>query len=212
MSETVRYILVAVIGYLLGSVSVGIIVSKLFHGPDLHTVGSGSTGASNVLRTMGVKWGLITLFLDFAKALLAGGIGWWLGGDLTGAMIAGLACVIGHNWPVFFQLEGGKGVAASCGVVLTTFPIAGVISILTCIGVIAIWRYISLGSMVLVTLFALLVSIFWSQGNLLIILWAWIIAGLCIWRHQSNIRRLLNGTERKIGQKENIDQEENHKA
>ncbi len=202
MSEIVRYILVAVISYLLGSISVGILLSKLTNGPDLHKVGSGSTGASNVLRTMGVKYGVITLFGDFAKAMLAGGIGWWLGGSLTGAMIAGLFCVLGHNWPVFFKLEGGKGVAATCGVVLTTFPVAGVISILVCIAVIAIWRYISLGSMVLVTLFAILVSIFFAQGNIFIILWAWVIAGLCIGRHHGNIQRLLSGTERKIGQKE----------
>ncbi|MBR1685879.1 MAG: glycerol-3-phosphate 1-O-acyltransferase PlsY [Clostridia bacterium] len=202
MTDIVKYILVAVLAYLLGSVSVGIILSKLSHGPDLHTVGSGSTGASNVLRTMGLKYGLVTLFGDFAKALLACGIGWWIGGDLSYAMVAGLACIIGHNWPVFFHMEGGKGVAASCGVVLTTFPVAGVISILVCIAVIAVCRYISVGSMVLVTLFAILVSVFYSGGNWLIILWAIAIAALCIWRHHGNIQRLRQGTERKIGQKE----------
>ena len=151
MSPAIAYILVAVVAYLLGSISVGIVVSKLFHGPDLHKVGSGSTGASNVLRTMGTKWGLITLFGDFAKAVLACGIAWWTIGTIEAAMLAGLACILGHNWPIFFKMEGGKGVAASCGVALMTFPIAGVVSILTCIAVIAIWRYISLGSMVFVT-------------------------------------------------------------
>ena len=202
MSIYAKYILVAVIGYLLGSISVGMIVSKLFHGPDLHKVGSGSPGASNVLRTMGTKFGLVTLFGDFCKALIACALACWIGKDLSYVMVAGLACVIGHNWPVFFKMEGGKGVATSCGVVLMTYPVAGVISILTCIAVIAIWRYISLGSMVLLTLFALIVSVFYSQGNLLIILWAWVLATMCIYRHRGNIDRLRHGTERKIGQKE----------
>ena len=100
------------------------------------------------------------------------------------------------------SLEGGKGVAASCGVALMTFPVAGTISILTCLAVIAIWRYISLGSIVLVTLFALLVSIFYAHGDCMIIVWAWIVALLCIYRHHGNIDRLLHGKERKIGQKE----------
>ncbi len=204
MSDTVKYILVIVLGYLLGSVSVGIILSKLTHGPDLHKVGSGSTGASNVLRTMGTKWGVLTLFGDFAKAVIACGIGWWVGGDITYAMVAGLACIIGHNWPVFFNMEGGKGVAASCGVVLMTYPVAGAISILICIAVIAIFRYISVGSMLLVTLFALIVSIFYAQGNVLIILWAWLIALMCIFQHRTNIQRLKSGKERKIGQKEKL--------
>ena len=202
MSPAIAYILVAVVAYLLGSISVGIVVSKLFHGPDLHKVGSGSTGASNVLRTMGTKWGLITLFGDFAKAVLACGIAWWTIGTIEAAMLAGLACILGHNWPIFFKMEGGKGVAASCGVALMTFPIAGVVSILTCIAVIAIWRYISLGSMVFVTLFALIVTIFYANGSWLIIAWAWVTALRCIFRHHANVDRLIHGKERKIGQKE----------
>lgn len=204
MSPVLQYILVGVAGYILGSVSVGLLVSKLFHGPDLHKVGSGSTGASNVLRTMGPKWGFVTLCGDFAKAVLACAIAWWTIGTIEAAMLAGLTCILGHNWPIFFQLDGGKGVASSCGVVLMTFPVAGAISILVCIAVIAIWRYISLGSMVLVTVFAIIVTIFFAHGSWLIIVWAWIIALLCIFRHHGNIQRLINGTERKIGQKEKI--------
>lgn len=202
MSPVVSYILVAVAAYLIGSVSVGIVVSKLFNGPDLHKVGSGSPGASNVLRTMGTKCGLITLFGDFAKAILACGIAWWTIGTIESAMLAGLACILGHNWPIFFKMEGGKGVATSCGVALMTFPVAGAASILTCIAVIAIWRYISLGSMVFVTLFAVIVTIFFAHGSWLIIAWAWVLALLCIFRHHSNISRLIHGKERKIGQKE----------
>ncbi|MCR4883122.1 MAG: glycerol-3-phosphate 1-O-acyltransferase PlsY [Clostridiales bacterium] len=202
MSSAVQYILIAALAYLIGSVSVGQVVSKIFHGPNLRKVGSGSTGASNVLRTMGTKYGLMTLFGDFAKAVLSCAIAWWTIGTIEAAMLAGLACILGHNWPIFFKMEGGKGVAASCGVALMTFPVAGAISILTCLAVIAIWRFISLGSMVLVTLFALLVTIFYAHGNWLIIIWAWIVALLCIYRHHGNINRLLHGKERKIGQKE----------
>ena len=204
MSLTVQYILLILVAYLIGSVSVGQLITHITHGPNLKKVGSGSTGASNVLRVMGTKWGLVTLFGDFAKALFSCGIAWWTIGTLPAAMAAGLACIIGHNWPIFFHMEGGKGVASSCGVALMTYPIAGVISILTCIAVIAIWRYISLGSLVLVTLFALIVTIFYSGGNWLIILWAWAVALMCIYQHRTNIQRLIHGKERKIGQKEKI--------
>ena len=205
MDQVLLYVLIVVLGYLLGSISVGMILAKRFHGPDLHKVGSGSTGASNVLRTMGIKWGVITLLGDFLKAVAACAIAHWIsGGEQYAAMLAGFACIIGHNWPIFFGMSGGKGVAASCGVMLMCYPLYGSISILITILIIAVTRYISLGSMIMLVLFALQVTIFASGGNLLIIAWAWILAAICIWRHHGNIERLIHGTERKIGQKEKL--------
>ena len=196
----VTYVLVGVIAYLLGSISTGLLVAKLNHGPNLREVGSKNTGASNVLRTMGLKSGLITFAGDCGKAALACGIGYWTLGQF-GAMLAGLMVILGHNWPVFFQFKGGKGVASSCGVMLVCFPIPALISYAVAIGIIAATRFISLGSMCMLTVFAILVSVFFSGGDLLVILWAVLLAALCILRHRTNIGRLIHGTESRLGQK-----------
>lgn len=192
----IPYIAIAVIAYLLGSVSFGMIVSKLAGGPNLREVGSKNTGATNALRVMGVKMGLLVFVLDILKALVACIIGRvWMG--LNGAMIAGLAVVIGHNWPCFFQFKGGKGVASTLAVMLMTFPIPAVICYVVAIIIIAATRYVSLGSIILGALFALLVIVT-NWGNWLAIVWALVIAGLMIGRHHANIGRLLHGKENKI--------------
>ena len=192
-----NYIIVAVLAYLLGSISFGMIVAKLAGGPNLREVGSKNTGATNVLRVMGLKIGLIVFVLDILKALIACIIGRiWLG--LNGAMLAGLAVVIGHNWPCFFQFKGGKGVASTLAVMLLTFPIPAIICYVVAIVLIATTKYVSLGSITLAALFAILV-IATNWANWLVILWVLIIAGLLIWRHHANIGRLLHGTENKLG-------------
>lgn len=201
MNNIPMLILSCVIAYLLGSLSSGIIVSRIAGGPDLHTVGSKSTGASNVQRTMGWKYGLITFFCDALKGILSCLIAEWITGDHMAALPAGLCCVIGHNWPVFFGFKGGKGVATSGAVMLYCYPIPALISIALCIAVIALFRYISVGSMLLVVSFAVLVSCFYSGGNLWIILWALVLMVMCLARHHANIRRLLNGTENRLGHK-----------
>lgn len=192
----IPYIVIAVIAYLLGSVSFGMIVSKLAGGPNLREVGSKNTGATNALRVMGVKLGLLVFVLDILKALIACIIGRvWMG--LNGAMVAGLAVVIGHNWPCFFQFKGGKGVASTLAVMLMTFPVPAVICYVVAIIVIAATRYVSLGSILLSALFALLVIIT-HWGRWPVILWALLIAGLLIARHHANIGRLLHGKENKL--------------
>ena len=195
----IPYIAIAVIAYLLGSISFGMIVAKAAGGPNLREVGSKNTGATNVLRVMGVKIGLLVFVLDILKALIACIIGRvWMG--LEGAMLAGLAVVIGHNWPCFFQFKGGKGVASTLAVMLMTFPIPAIICYIVAIALIAITRYVSLGSITLAALFALMVII-GNWGSWLVIVWVIAIAGLLIVRHHANIGRLLSGTENKLGSK-----------
>lgn len=196
-----QYVLAAVIAYLLGSISTGIIVSRLSGGPDLHSVGSKSTGATNALRTMGKKRGAIVFFGDVFKAQFACLFGWLLTGTFYGVMLAGLLAIIGHNWPVFFGFQGGKGVSSTVGVMLCTFPVAAAICDVLTIAVIALTRYVSVGSMMMVTLFAFIVSIFFAGGDWIIILWTVIIAVMCIARHHANISRLLRGEENKLGSK-----------
>ena len=198
MTKEVLLLIACVIGYLLGSLSGGIIVSCLAKGPDLHTVGSKSTGASNVQRTMGWKYGLITFFADALKGVLSCLIAELLTGDHMAALPAGLCCVIGHNWPVFFGFKGGKGVATTGGVMLYCFPIPALFCIAGTIALIAAFRYISLGSLFMVVSFAI-ASFFFSNGNLWIILWAFTLMVMCVIRHHANIGRLLKGTENKLG-------------
>ena len=199
MPQPVLWIISSLIAYFLGSISFGILVSRLAHGPDLRTVGSKSTGASNVQRTMGWKYGILTFLGDFLKAVLACWLGTLITGQFYAALLCGLMVVIGHNWPAFFGFKGGKGVASSCGVMIFCYPFPAVICMVLTIGLIALLRYISVGSMFMLTLYAILVSIFYSGGNLWIIAWAVIMAILVIYRHHANISRLLNGTENKLG-------------
>ena len=195
-------VLACVLAYLLGSVSTGILTAKAANGPDLREIGSRNTGASNVQRTMGWKYGLITFAGDAAKGLLACCIGRLLTGDHMGALLTGFVSVIGHNWPVFFGFRGGKGVATTCGVILFCFPMQAIICFVLAIAVIAWKRYISIGSLLLVTLYAVLVSITYDgDWKKFVMLWAVLLAALCIGRHHANISRLLNGTENKLGSK-----------
>ena len=196
-----KYILCAVIAYLLGSISTGILISRLFNGPDLRKVGSGNTGATNVQRTMGWKCGLLTFAGDSLKALLACWIGSLITGSHMGALFAGLLVIIGHNWPAFFQFKGGKGVASSCGVMLYCFPIPAVICFVLTIGIIAVSKYVSLGSITMLTLYAMLVSVYHSGGSLWIIGWTLLLAGFCLFRHRANITRLMSGQENRLGAK-----------
>ena len=194
-----NYVIIAVIAYLLGSISFGMIVAKLAGGPNLREVGSKNTGATNVLRVMGVKVGLTVFVLDILKALVACIIGRvWMG--LNGAMIAGLAVVLGHNWPCFFQFKGGKGVASTLAVMLMTFPLPACICYVVAIALISATKYVSLGSITLAALFAVLI-IATNWANWLVIAWVTAISGLMIWRHHANIGRLLSGTENKLGSK-----------
>ena len=191
-------ILCCIISYLLGSVSSGILVSRIAKGPDLRTVGSKNTGASNVQRTMGWKYGLITFFADAIKGILSCLIAELLTGDHMAALPAGLCCVIGHNWPVFFSFKGGKGVATTVGVMLFCYPVPALFCIAGTIVLIIVFRYISLGSLFLVVSFAI-ASIFFSNGNPWIIIWACVLMLMCVIRHHANISRLLKGTENKLG-------------
>ena len=196
MSRELSFVLIGVIAYLLGSISFGMIVSRLAGGPNLREVGSKNTGATNVLRVMGLKVGLLVFVLDILKALVACIIGRvWMG--LEGAMLAGLMVVIGHNWPCFFQFKGGKGVASTLSVMLLTFPVPAVICYVVAVVLIATTKYVSLGSITLAVLFALLVIIT-NWGNWLVFVWVLAIAGLLVWRHHANIGRLLKGNENKL--------------
>ncbi len=189
-----RYIICAAAAYLLGSISFGILLTKN-SGHDIRKEGSGNTGASNALRVFGLRTGLVTFLCDILKAVIAVLLGKALAGEY-GGMLAGLFVIIGHNWPLFFGFKGGKGISCSCAVVLLNFPGPGAIAIAICIAAIAITRYISVGSMLLLISYAVILCVtkpFWPHG-----VWAIVLAVMAVARHHGNIKRLLNGTENKL--------------
>ena len=187
-----KLLLCAVIGYLLGSFSTGILVSRKA-GHDIRSEGSRNTGASNALRILGLKGGAITFLGDFLKAALAVVAGLLIA-EKFGGMAAGLGAVLGHNWPV-----GGKGIACSSAVLLILFPWQGAVAAVLCLLVIWLTRYISVGSLTLLTVFFLLLVFtmgVWPYGA-----WAFVLMALGYYRHIPNLKRLKNGCENKIGQK-----------
>lgn len=192
-----KLLLCAVIGYLLGSFSTGILVSRKA-GHDIRSEGSRNTGASNALRILGLKGGALTFLGDFLKAALAVVAGLLIAGKF-GGMAAGLGAVLGHNWPVFFRFQGGKGIACSSAVLLILFPWQGAVAAVLCLLVIYFTRYISVGSLTLLTVFFLLLVFsmgVWPYGA-----WAFVLMALGYYRHIPNLKRLKDGCENKIGQK-----------
>jgi len=205
MATWIRYLITCVLAYCIGSISTGILVSRAMHGPDLRTVGSKNTGATNVQRTMGWKPGLITFFGDSLKAVLACWLGQLITGSHLGALAAGLFVVLGHNWPVFFRFKGGKGVAASAGMVTAFEPVIFLIALASFLAIAIITKYVSAGSLTCYAVFFLLVLVYgmigrfhMTSGHLIeLYLIAFFLTALCWWQHRENIRRLAAGTERK---------------
>lgn len=193
----IKLLLCLVIGYLLGSFSTGILVASK-KGHDIRAEGSHNTGASNALRILGLKGGALTFAGDFLKAALAVCAGLIIGGQLCG-MMGGLGAVLGHNWPLFFGFKGGKGIACSTAVLLILFPWQGLVSAALCLLVIFFTRYISVGSLTMLSVFFLLMLFtmgVWPYG-----VWALILLALGFYRHQGNLQRLRDGTENKLGKK-----------
>ena len=196
---------VAVLSYLLGCINGAIATSHIFYHDDVRRHGSGNAGLTNFYRNYGAKCAPMVIAFDMLKAVgavLLGNyfLGYLLGWGAAGKYFGALFCVIGHMFPVFYGFKGGKGVSSTCGVMLMTFWWQALICYVITIALIAITKFVSLGSLALVVLFGILVTAT-NWGNWLVIAWVWVIAGLCIYRHHANIGRLIHGTERKIGQK-----------
>ena len=183
--------------YLLGSVSSAIIVCRLMGLPDPRTQGSNNPGATNVLRIGGKKAAAITLVGDSLKGVLPMLAGHAFGVSPLILAAIGLAAFIGHLYPIFFRFQGGKGVATALGVQFgLDWPIG------LCVA--AVWLFVakvlkisSLSGLISMALAPLFVWLFWDHKALIGM--QLIITGLLIWRHRSNIRNLLNGTENRIG-------------
>lgn len=193
MSITVLWIAGA---YLLGSIPTGLLLGKLY-GIDVRQAGSGNIGATNLYRTVGRKVGIWTLIGDCLKGLLPVLLAWKLGG-LGEPMQAwvGLAAFCGHVFSVFLLFKGGKGVATALGVYLALAPLAVLGALLVFILLVAIWRYISLGSIVAAAVMPLIIY-FRPHSNALLIATA-LISAIVVAKHHTNIGRLVAGTESKF--------------
>lgn len=188
-----------IVGYLLGSISFSILIAKRVAKIDIRQHGSGNAGATNTLRVLGKGPAIVVLLLDAVKGVVAVLLAKYVfsGGDWAIAL-SGLASVIGHNWPVFFKFQGGKGVATTIGVLLALAPIPALISVVVTLVVIAISRYVSLGSLVFMALIP--IFIYFQEEPLAYVVSTFAIAILGYIRHLENIRRLMQGQERKLGQ------------
>ncbi len=188
----------AILGYLLGNFQTGVIVGRLIARKDLRMYGSGSSGATNAMRVLGKKAGILTLLGDIAKGMIAVEIGILLLGR-DGGLAAGLFVVIGHIWPAFFGFNGGKGIATTLGVLLILQPLYAAIIIIVMAILICATRTVSLSNLLGIGTYLLLNTITAGMNqDWILICFGLPLAGLVIFAHRDNIQRLNWGTEAKI--------------
>jgi len=193
-----KHVVLLVISFILGSIPFGIIIAKA-KGVDLKKVGSGNVGATNVLRSLG-KWpAILTLLGDVLKGTAAVAIGRYLGVGPVYEGLAGISAILGHNFSLFLGFRGGKGVATSLGVLSIFSPQTALVTFIIWLVVVIFTKYSSLGAIVSFGLLPINILLFNDKERLLA---AILITILIFIRHRENIQRLMNGTERKIGQRE----------
>ena len=200
-SEAVQYGAVLPLAYLLGSISWGYMLLRWRMGVDVRDYGSGRTGMSNVLRTGGAKVAAVVLTLDIAKGVMAVVIARAVIGTTAAEVAAALIVLIGHNWPVFLQFKGGRGILTALGGLAIMAPVPAILATATFLAVTAWSRYISLGSMIGVIIGAISVLALalagWHSNTYMI--YGIIACAMIIWQHRDNIRRIRHGSERRLG-------------
>lgn len=199
------YLLIVGVAYLLGSIPFGLILVRLVRGEDVRLSGSGNIGATNVARTGGAKLGVVTLLLDALKGYV--GVAFAIGlshretaiDSGLAAALAALCAILGHVFPVWLKFRGGKGVATAVGAFLGLAPRAVLVVLAIFLIVVAIFRYVSLGSIVAAAVFPVLAYFLYrSTSTLADLLVIFAASFLIILKHKANIRRLLNGAENRL--------------
>lgn len=190
------YLALAAIGYLLGQIQFGIIITKIATNVDIRKFGSGGTGATNVARTLGPLYSILTLVGDAGKAALAAYIGLvWMGRE--GAMLCGLCTVVGHNWPAVFGFKGGKGVAASLGALLVVRPYMALGLLLVFIVMMLIIKTVSIASLAGFHL-GLIYGFIMFWGDWLLLLFIFLLCFFGVISHRQNIIRIIRGEEKAL--------------
>ena len=190
------YVAIGIGAYLWGSLSPALIISDRIGKKDVRKYGSGNAGTTNMMRTFGWKFGLMTFVLDVIKGVAAALIGRWVGGQI-GMSVAAVFVIVGHNWPVYYGFKGGKGIASTLGVMFVLMPMQTAILLPVVILIMALTRYVSVGSMLGVILESICVFIFYPGETLLQVTVA-VLTVLALFGHRENIKRLCNGTENKL--------------
>jgi acyl phosphate:glycerol-3-phosphate acyltransferase len=189
----------ALVGFALGSIPFSWILARLVGGVDIRAVGSGNVGATNVLRTLGVRPAVVAMMLDAVKGTVAVLVAQRLTNGVAAPVMAGLASMIGHVYPVWLRFRGGKGVATAAGAFAVLTPVAVAAAIAVFLLTVALTRFISVGSMA-----AALTLAGWaiaSDAPTAVGIGAAIGAALVIIGHRANVLRLVAGTERRVGQR-----------
>ncbi len=184
-----------VLAYLLGSIPVGVVLSRL-KGQDPRKGGSGNIGATNVMRTVGRGLGILTLAGDIAKGFLPAYLAFHYHQPPLIVAACGLAAFIGHLWPIYLGFRGGKGVATALGLFLALKPSAIPVLLVIFVLVLIKWRYVSLGSLVAAALTPVCLAFFGSPIEYTLA--SLIVAVLIVYKHRENIRRLVAGKEHKL--------------
>lgn len=199
-----QLLLAAAIGYLLGAIPTGMVVAKVYRNVDLTAHGSGRTGATNVLRTLGRGAAAVAFGGDFLKGVLAvAAVKFLIAPDNTWIeMIAAIAAVVGHSYSIFIGFKGGRGVVTGFGASLVAAPVLVLIAFGTGVALVLLTRYVSVGSIVGAVLGCLLLCWFaYYQAEPAWALWGVLVGGFIVLAHRDNIMRLLAGKERKLGER-----------
>jgi glycerol-3-phosphate acyltransferase PlsY len=196
MHMSILFILFLILAYCLGSVSSAVIISKMLNLPDPRITGSNNPGTTNVLRVSGKKAAVLVLIADILKGFIPIMFATIFGFGTTALGFILLAAVIGHMYPIFFDFQGGKGVATAFGGLIALSPLLALIAVIIWVVVLAISRYVSLASIVVAALTPILALLLINESATFIPLA--IMGGLILWRHSDNILRLRQGTENKI--------------
>ncbi|MDR0286144.1 MAG: glycerol-3-phosphate 1-O-acyltransferase PlsY [Clostridiales bacterium] len=202
--EIVLLIIIAAIGYLLGSLNFSVIIGKTLYKTDVREHGSGNAGLTNSLRTLGKKAAIFTLLGDLVKGVLACLVGMFLlYGEYSrlGLIMGGAFAIIGHNWPIYFKFKGGKGVLTSLAVMLMVAPIPALLALAVFAVVLLLSRYVSLSSIaavIFLPFFSFFLGNKYGPGLGYNTYFAIFLAILIIIRHRSNIVRIFKGTENKF--------------
>ncbi|MDP7578763.1 MAG: glycerol-3-phosphate 1-O-acyltransferase PlsY [SAR202 cluster bacterium] len=195
------FLVFAVVGYLLGSVPFGLIAGRIFGDIDVREHGSGMTGMTNVIRTVGIWAGMLVLSLDMGKTILAVVLTRLFTDSLGIDVVAAITAIMGHNWPLYSNFKGGRGTAPGWAGLIVLSPIAGIVASFVGLITIAVSRYVSLGSIVGATSGAITLIVL-SLLDLHPLAYVWygpIGATIIVVRHKENIQRLMSGKERKLG-------------
>jgi len=193
-----EHLIALAVAYLVGSIPFAYLLTRR-RGIDLRDVGSGNVGAANVLRTTGVRAAVLAMVLDALKGVLAVIVAQRVAPGATTPMVAGLASVIGHIYPVWLRFRGGKGVATAAGVFGVITP--GALAVACGVFLLAVWvtRFISVGSMAAALTLVIITAA--TDAPTAVSIGAALIAAIIIHRHRANLARLADGTERRIGQR-----------